>query len=118
MQVVRQTIVFAATAVLLLTANGAQAASFDCARARSADEIAICHDRELGDLDVQMATLFDVVTGLVAMGERGELRDEQHDWLAQRHQCRADVRCLRHSYRRRIAALRRVLDDIRSRGPY
>lgn len=34
----------------------AQAASFDCAKAASRDEQAICANRTLNDLDVQMAT--------------------------------------------------------------
>ncbi|WP_017904014.1 hypothetical protein [Pseudomonas asplenii] len=45
-----------ALAALPLFIATAQAASFDCARARQASEIAICSDRQLNDLDVEMST--------------------------------------------------------------
>lgn len=96
----------------------AQAASFDCTKARRADERAICNNRELNDLDVQMATWLEVTTSLVAMGQRGSIRDDQRDWLADRGRCGARVGCLRQSYRNRIAELRSVFAAIRSRGPF
>ena len=98
--------------------TNASAASFDCRQARTADEVAICDNRELNDLDVRMATLYEVTTGFVAMGQRSAMRDEQREWLAQRHLCRADVRCLRHSYRQRIAELESVVAEINSHGPF
>ncbi len=47
-----------------------------------------------------------------------KIRDEQREWLVGRHRCGGNVRCLRRSYRERIAVLQSVLDDIKSRGPY
>ncbi len=114
----RRTVVAVLLVLLPVSSPSAHAASFDCAAARTADEVAICDNRELNDLDVKMATLFAIATGLVAMGERGTIRDEQREWLAQRGACGDDVRCLTRSYRRRIAALETVLDEIKSRGPY
>jgi uncharacterized protein len=105
-------------ALFLTRDGGAIAASFDCSRARTSVEIAICENRDLNDFDVRMATLFEVTTSLVAMGQRGAIRDEQHAWLVQRRHCGADRQCLRRSYRERIAALEAVLDEIRSRGPF
>ncbi|HIF6691408.1 TPA: hypothetical protein ACX37Y_005148, partial [Serratia marcescens] len=46
----------------------AQAASFDCAKAAGSDERAICANRTLNDLDVQMATKYQFLRGLFAMG--------------------------------------------------
>ncbi|HFJ2168641.1 TPA: hypothetical protein ACGTUS_002203 [Salmonella enterica] len=40
---------------LLLMASGVSAASFDCRQAKLPDEKAICADRHLNDLDVEMA---------------------------------------------------------------
>ena len=104
--------------LLMCGRGGALAASFDCEQARTADEVAICQDRGLSDLDVRMATLFEVVTSLVAMGQRGAIRDDQRDWLAERGDCGADRSCLRQSYRKRIGVLESVLDEIRSHGPF
>ncbi len=78
----------------------AQAASFDCAKAASRDEQAICANRTLNDLDVQMATQYQLLRGLFAMGARGAMQDSQ--------QCGGDTACLLKSYRTRIAEL----DDI------
>ncbi len=86
----------------------AQAASFDCAKAAGSDERAICADRTLNDLDVQMATKYQFLRGLFAMGARGAMQDSQQDWLAKRQRCGGDTACLLKSYRTRIAEL----DDI------
>ncbi|TCT08036.1 lysozyme inhibitor LprI family protein [Aquabacter spiritensis] len=95
-----------------------RAASFDCAAAHAPDEAAVCGDRTLDDLDVEMATLYGVVTRLVGMGRRGDLQDEQRAFLRARAACGAAAPCLTAAYRARIAALRAVLDDIAARGPY
>ncbi|HGM6985443.1 DUF1311 domain-containing protein [Serratia marcescens] len=86
----------------------AQAASFDCTKAASRDERAICANRTLNDLDVQMATKYQFLRGLFAMGARGAMQDSQQDWLTKRQQCGTDTTCLLQSYRTRIAEL----DDI------
>src|SRR5882672_7994058 len=105
-------------AMFLLSDVQAVAASFDCRRARTADEVAICDNRDLNDMDVRMATLFEITKGFVAMGERGAMQDEQRDWLDQRRRCGGDVPCLRRSYRRRIGELEDTVRDIKSRGPF
>ncbi len=57
---------------LLSTAG---AASFDCTKSDlAADEKAICDNRALNDQDVKMATTFDILTQLMAMGARDTLR--------------------------------------------
>ena len=104
--------------VLLLAASPAFAASFDCNKASAMDELAVCNDRELSELDIRMATMFDLITGLVPMGTRGAIQDEQLAWLKERTACASDRSCLRRSYRTRIDALQKHYDDIRSRGPF
>ncbi|MDI9105840.1 hypothetical protein DMW62_03100 [Serratia marcescens] len=89
----------------------AQAASFDCAKAANRDEQAICANRTLNDLDVQMATKYQFLRGLFAMGARGAMQDSQQAWLAKRQRCGDDTACLLQSYRTRIAEL----DDIYQR---
>ncbi|MGK8187053.1 lysozyme inhibitor LprI family protein [Serratia marcescens] len=86
----------------------APAASFDCAKAAGSDERAICANRTLNDLDVQMATKYQFLRGLFAMGARGAMQDSQQSWLTKRQRCGGDTACLLKSYRTRIAEL----DDI------
>lgn len=84
----------------------ANAASFDCSKAElAADEKAVCEDRGLNDLDVKMATTFELLTGLMPMGNRDLVRDEQAAWLKKRGACGADNACLRSSYEERLKQL-------------
>ncbi|MEI9903264.1 MAG: hypothetical protein WDN06_04300 [Asticcacaulis sp.] len=111
-----RTLLLAAT--LALSASAVHAASFDCAKARLPDEKTICAYRSLSEADVKMATLFNVDTRLVAMGERGNIQDAQAEWLKNRHACGRNVACLTRSYNRRIAELQAEFDSIASRGPF
>lgn len=99
-------------------ASTAQAASFDCTRARSADERAICGNRVLEDRDVELSVLYGLIVKLVPMGSRDSIRREQTQWLSQRGRCGADIPCLRRTYDRRIASLRATIDSrVVSAGP-
>lgn len=91
----------------------AQAASFDCDKPDlAADETAICANRDLNDMDVKMVTTFELITGLLPMGNRGVVQDEQVAWLSKRQACNADLACLRASYTERLAQLKTVYDMI------
>jgi len=103
---------------LLSLPGGAAAQSFDCGKAREADEIAICNDCALAQLDVKLATLYEVATSLVAMGQRGEIQGDQRNWLKARHSCGSDTGCIERDYNERIAELQRVLKNIYANGPY
>jgi uncharacterized protein len=84
----------------------AQAASFDCdGKALQPDEKMICDTRPLNDADVKMATTFELISGLLAMGSRGTLQDEQTAWLKKRQTCGADAACLKASYDERLKQL-------------
>jgi uncharacterized protein len=65
-----------------------------------------------------MATLFEVATSLVAMGQRGDIGDAQVAWLKTREACGAGIACLTAAYQARIAALKKTIDEIASHGPY
>lgn len=89
------------------------AASFDCTkRDLAADEKAICDNRALNDQDVKMATTFDILTQLMAMGARDTLRDEQSKWLKKRQECAADVPCLTGAYEERMKRLGEAFQSI------
>ncbi len=98
--------------------GAANAASFDCRKASAPDEIAICDNRELSQLDVKMATLYETIRKLVGMGVRGALQDQQSAWLQARSGCGRDVACLRNLYEARIRALETEVERIARGGPY
>ena len=82
---------FAAFIAGVLLAPGAASAGeyapLDCAKAKSAAEKTICKSYALGQAEARMATLFGIATSLVAMGQRGDLRDTQREWLKTREAC-------------------------------
>jgi uncharacterized protein len=49
-----------------------------------------------------MAVRYQMLTGLVAMGTRGDMQDEQQAWLKTRRECGGNQSCLTNAYRRRI----------------
>lgn len=102
-----------ASALLGISSTGAAAASFDCeSKELKADEQAICDTRALNDMDVKMVTTFELLSGLLAMGNRGELQDQQIAWLTKRGECKADIGCLTAAYAARLAELTTVYDGI------
>ncbi len=105
-------------ALAMAIAGPGEAASFDCRKASRTDEFAICKSRELSDLDVKMATIYDIVLKLVPMGTRGAIQDEQRAWLAARQACGPDQGCIRNLYDARIKTLMAEIDRIARGGPY
>jgi uncharacterized protein len=103
---------------IAISATSANAASFECDKASAMDELTICNDRELSELDVRMAVWFEAITGLVPMGTRGAIQDEQLEWLKSRAACSSDRKCLRTEYLSRIEALKKHYEAIKSRGPF
>ncbi len=92
--------------VVALAPQSSHAASFDCNKSDlKADEKAICDNRNLNDLDVKMATTFELMAGLLPMGNRGELQDQQSEWLKTRQACNADVTCIGKAYDARLKQL-------------
>ncbi|MTH47217.1 lysozyme inhibitor LprI family protein [Intestinirhabdus alba] len=98
--------------VLLSASPVAGAASFDCQKAKAADERAICAHLTLNDKDVEMATQYRFLKGLLAMGARGALQDAQQSWLSQRRRCQGSVTCLNRAYDKRLGQLKALYDAI------
>ncbi|MBB3539448.1 hypothetical protein [Rhizobium sp. BK399] len=95
-----------AALALLTLPCAAQAASFDCnAKELKPDEKAICENRALNDADVKMVTTFDLLSGLMAMGSRGTLQDEQTAWLTKRQECGSNAACIKAAYDERLKQL-------------
>ena len=103
--------------VLLVLGLPAQAASFPCGNAEAPDEKAVCAQLDLNDMDVEMATRFEILKDVLPMGGRGKLRDDQEEWLKERGACGADLACLRGAYATRLKVLRGVLSEFAKQGP-
>lgn len=95
-------------------APAAQAASFDCTNPAplAPDERTICATPDLNEADVKMTTMYDLISGLFAMGTRGDMADRQKQWLEQRATCGEDVACLRAAYDQRIRQLQEIYAQI------
>jgi uncharacterized protein len=104
--------------VASVPARAADYAPIDCGKASSSAERTICRSYSLGQAEARMATLFGVVTSLVAMGQRADIGDAQRTWLKERNACGDDGACIARAYRSRITALSAALDAIASHGPF
>jgi uncharacterized protein len=106
---------------LSLTSVNVHAASYepiDCARASTAADTTICKNYALGQDEARLATLFGVLTSLVAMGQRADLADAQRRWISVRKACGSDRQCLSRAYRTRINELSQAMDALAKRGPF
>ena len=95
-----------------------QAASFNCDKAQTITEHAICEHRSVDDADVKMATTYNILKRLVPMGTRGMIQDEQMKWLSLRDRCGASQSCLMDVYKMRQQKLDLLLDRIYRQGPF
>lgn len=104
--------------VVSAVALPAAAASFDCRKARAADEKAICANRDLNDQDVRVDQLYAITRHLVPMGGRGAIMDDQRAWLSKRGSCGANLACLARSYDNRLRQLNTVMERVYNQGPF
>ncbi len=77
--------------------------SFSCAKARAADERAICRSPALVRQDRHLSELYQTVLSCTGMGTRGVDREEQRAWLLRRKACGSQTACIARLYRQRIA---------------
>lgn len=103
---------------LVAAATTAQAASFDCQRAETLTEKAICNHNGLNDADVKMATTYNILRKLVPMGTRSVIQEEQVKWLQLRNQCQDNINCLLDVYKMRQQKLDLHLSRIYKMGPF
>lgn len=104
--------------VVLSAASPAAAASFDCRKARAADEKAICANRDLNDQDVRLDQLYGITRHLVPMGGRDAIIGDQRAWLSARKACGGAQACLARSYEGRIRQLNTVMERVYQQGPF
>lgn len=89
-------------------------ASFDCTKASTNIEMAICGNAELGRLDEEMAILYKALLKSLDAKGREVLRREQRYWLTERNKRYADanIDSLLSSYEMRISALEFGYQDL------
>nr|WP_230942855.1 lysozyme inhibitor LprI family protein [Burkholderia vietnamiensis] len=95
--------VLAAAAWLTALPMAAHAAGFDCAKAASPTEHAICADARLSALDAQLAAAWQKARA--KGGDTAAPKAAQLKWLAQRDRCGGDASCIADRYRERLAIL-------------
>lgn len=89
-------------AVLLLTSS-VQAASFDCKKASTAVEKAICSDSQLSKLDEELGKVYKSALSVIA--EKESLKAEQRKWIQFRNTI-PDTETLIKVYKARIDVLK------------
>ena len=104
-----------ATGLALQTLHAVAQPSFDCTKATTLVENAICQDPELGALDGTLAEQYQALWRATS-GEsaRQALKKSQRAWLAKRNQCK-DRPCLVRVYRERLDALDVAVADPESK---
>jgi len=88
---------------ILLFASWTHAAGFDCNKASTLVEKAICSDSELSKLDDLLMISYKEALGNIS--DTDKLKSEQRDWLSNtRNKCQ-DADCLKRAYNKRISAI-------------
>jgi uncharacterized protein YecT (DUF1311 family) len=88
--------------LLLAFAPATKAASFDCARANTSVEKAICSTETLGELDKALAELY--AAEVERESESARVKTAQRNWLAKRNACTTNS-CIEQSYELRLAEM-------------
>ncbi len=109
---------FLVLTLLSCASYSASAASFDCHKAKTLTEHAVCNHRALNDADVKMATTYMIIKRLVPMGTRGAIQDQQVKWLQLRDQCRDNSSCLTDVYKMRQQKLDTYMERVYQQGPF
>ena len=96
----------AAPAALIAVASlPASAQSFNCRYAKTPDEVAICGDPRLSQLDERMSRRFFTLRNELSPPEQIRLDDTQGHWLNRRSSCGSDPDCIAEAYLSRIDQL-------------
>ena len=87
----------------LVLVSQANAASFDCAKASSPYEKAVCANPNLSSLDDQLSIAYKDARSKSTDPEG--LKKAQIDWIKSTRQCANDTGCIEKAYKSRITAL-------------
>jgi uncharacterized protein len=90
-----------------------RAASFDCSKASTKTERAICSDPTLSKLDEDMAAVYDL---LLTTNVSDSVKKEQRKWLKDTlDPCRGDKECIQKTYENRIHQLKQSANSFKDR---
>lgn len=95
----------APTAPVPIPSGLAVSPGFDCMRASSPTEHAICGSPDLAGLDGRLTTVYAARMNALSGGTAEAERARQRAWLARRNGCGSDGTCLAGLYRTRLAEL-------------
>jgi uncharacterized protein len=102
-----------AFAALAIASSRADAASFDCAKAETPTEHAICDNPQLGKLDEQASGLYyQIISSGAPAATVGQVKSAQVDFLQQRNSCGAGYDCLISAYTDQIMFLKNVHSNL------
>ncbi len=94
------------SAPLLLSTMFASAQSFNCAKAQTPAEFAVCNNEDLLGLDEKLAAVYyHRKSNLLTTPQRQQISREQNAWRKLRNSCNLDWTCLKLRYNERISAL-------------
>ena len=110
--------IYIAALALAGSSSATWAASFDCLKAETSTEKAICEHRVLNDADVKLVHTYDVIRRLVPMGTRSVIQRDQVKWLQLRDQCHANLDCLQNVYQMRQQKLETYMERVYQQGPF
>jgi uncharacterized protein len=82
---------FLSLLILSATHRDAEAAGFDCKRAKSLVEKQICGVPELSRRDGEVAALYTRTLAALAKDGAASLREEQRGWLHEREECEEKI---------------------------
>ncbi len=90
--------IISALSLLLLATLALPAQAFDCSKARSTTEKAICKNSSLKALDSRMSRSYVKAMNQISSQNGKTLRKSQYIWLASRNKCGSNVSCLKQRY--------------------
>jgi uncharacterized protein len=83
----------------------AEGQSFNCRYARQPDEVTICGDRRLSQLDERLSARFYRLRNRLGGRELDRLERTQAIWLSRRSGCGSDADCIEEAYVSRLDRL-------------
>lgn len=93
---------FAVLVSLALVSTVSVSASFDCRKASTFVEKAICSDSLLERLDESLSENYnDMMASNIGASARKDLRSTQRKWLSERNKCQ-NSKCVEKMYRKRM----------------
>lgn len=88
--------------------GGRPSPGVNCTGTGTPDEVAICGNTTLADLDWQLFGIYQALLKQSDQSRQSTLAREESVWVKQRGECQRDVSCLTAAYKSRIAQLQSI----------